>query len=85
MSEQTASAVLRILSIACVVIGLILTFQAVVGAFAMKSAASNLGGVGVSINTGGLTFWAVISKLAVSVVGLILFQLSPALAERVVA
>lgn len=86
MSEPAACSILRIIAIVCVTVGVILTVQTGMAAIMVKAAVADFQGFNVKLpDTTQLSFWAVAAQSTTTIIGLVLYGLSPGLAARVVS
>jgi len=85
MLEVVARAVLRILGIVTVLVGTILTVQAVLTWVAFNATLASAT-MGMQIKApNALGFWGIVSQAVPILFGAVLFRLSPSLARRVVS
>lgn len=87
MNENTARACLRLLAVATVLVGVILTVTTILSILAAGSAMQGAVG-GMQIQMTGMVakmgFWAVVSQASIAGWGLVLWAMSPSLAQKLV-
>lgn len=86
MEVKNARSVLRILAIACILVGVILTTQLLVTMMAVSSLTDQLSGSGLSLSAdfGNVSIYGVIAQLTVVGWGIALFAASSKLSEMII-
>ena len=88
LQEQIVTMVLRTAGVLAILIGLILTTQAIVASMAASSTAPNLPR-GMSMNVksafGNLTRWAIVGQFVIVIWGAIMFAAAKSIAEWIAA